>query len=117
LCPITKQWVDLHSAKDIINTRSPNHNYCALVLQHSDDTPNSNSNDRSIDISSATISSDASKNTSLLDQIGLRFGDRTIYYTMLNSDGQQLVRPILQDFVNHMNDIELARQCIIDLCT
>jgi Arginine-tRNA-protein transferase, C terminus len=124
LCPITKQWVDVNQAMEMIDRRSPNHNYCNLTPNDSDDdlaATNESTTTSPITFKTQSEKDEDESQTSFANdmenQIALQVGyEKPISLAMLNGPAKDLVRPIIHDFVRHMgNDIDLAQKFIIDL--
>ena len=124
LCPITKQWVDVDQAKQMIVHSSPNHNYCKLVpnnTDHMDDafagakktatTTSKSQHQKSNDEVQVSVAS------AIENQIALQVGyEKPITLTMLNEPTQEILRPIIQDFIHYMgSNKDLAPKFIIDL--
>jgi arginyl-tRNA--protein-N-Asp/Glu arginylyltransferase len=120
LCPITKQWVDADLAKSIIDTESPDHNYCSLFRNVSQYTNTEDSrhgdNHHKRDVSTSRQHRSRQHSTTGMEHIALYIGnDQSLCLATLSAQGKNLVRPVLQELVDHIG-IDFAVQCGIDLC-
>lgn len=104
LCPTTKKWVDAEVAKTIIQEKSPEHHCCTLFSTPKQDA---------FDTSPGTIHDDG-RLLQNVGQIPLEVGVGTLVTLgMLHPQGQLLVRPLLQEFIDQAGP-ETALQCTVN---
>lgn len=95
LCPETYHWVDADEAKRIMRRDSPVRNCCRLYYS---------------DKNGATHDDDSKD---FIDGLALDVGvDRLVDLSMLQEQGQALVRPLLQEFVKEAGNT-VSRQCTV----
>ena len=93
LCPSTLQWVSAERAKEIIKEKSPIHNCCQLYFE--------------------TDTCEAGDDSVAPAQVSLDVGiGRPVNIDMLSERGQDLIRPLLDDFIREAGT-KAALQCTI----
>jgi arginyl-tRNA---protein transferase len=97
LCPDTFRWIPAEEGQTILDRESPTRNICRL-------SPDSILPEAAVlDVSAIT------------ESIQLYVGiPNHVNVTMLNSNGQEIVRPLLEEFVRHVGP-DVSRQCIVKL--
>lgn len=104
LCPIANQWVDAKVARAIIQKVDPVHHCCTLIPTV---------NGVPTDAPAATTDCECSA-PGAVHQIPMEVGVGTaVTLGMLHPRGQDLVRPLLQDFLDHAGP-EIAVQCSVN---
>ena len=94
----------------MIDRRSPNHNYCKLVPNDTEDMESDFATTIGLmSKSSATFQNEAESDVSLTrdieNRIALLVGyEKPMSLAMLNGHDQKLVRPIKHDFIQHMGN-------------
>lgn len=106
LCPVRKIWVDFDVAKKRLESRSPVRHCC--------------------DLSTPSVGEKDANNEAVMPRKEGHFEDvncvklsiapnsRFVTANMLTDQGQEIVHPILKEFINETG-IEVARRCVIKL--
>jgi len=100
LCPSTFRWVDAKEAQAKLNEESPERHCCTLYVSD----PHI-----SLETQEESHKDEAVKHVSL--DVGL---DSVVTIDMLHENGQEIVRPLLEEFVKHTGP-DLSRRCILKL--
>jgi len=109
LCPVNRTWVDFEHAKKRLELRSPIRHCCDLSTPGQDEK----NGDKKIATSTRGLKSDHVAN---LDCIRLSHTPNTspITVSMLTREGQDILLPILKEFVEETG-FEVAKRCVIKL--
>jgi arginine-tRNA-protein transferase len=109
LCPKTYQWVDATEGQSILDKESPERHCCQLYYDN-------NSKDQQQGVSSKEESSvDNDDVTATIEAIPLHVGlANLVTVNMLHPNGQEIVRPLVQEFVNNVG-VEVSRDCVLKL--
>ena len=103
LCPTTFQWVDAEQASQRLQSTAGEHHICTLV----EDAPPAD-RDSQAGATEPPVSQMA-KNIALDIGAGM-----TVTMDMLQEEGQRVVRPFIEDFVQEAGS-QLSRKCILKL--
>jgi len=123
LCPATYEWVDADRAVALIQRDSPQHNCCRLYYESNENDAAGEDGEKKNNSSNLPSPSRARSppppeavSSSVLASIRLDVGfGRPISIGMLQEQGQELVRPLLEEFVQEASP-ELAKECTVSLC-
>lgn len=117
LCPKTYRWVDAEVAKKTLLRESPEHHCCTLYKEEADEEKNHGG-------SSGSSSSKRSRTQpplplqggeTVVDRIPMEIGaGMLVTIGMLQPEGQDLVRPLLQEFSEQVGPA-MAVQCVVNL--
>lgn len=110
LCPVRGVWVDFEVAKKRLEARSPVRHCCDLS------TPCIREKVANGDINLPSETNQGVENGVNLNCIWLSLApnSRLITLNMLTNEGQDIIRPVLKDFVREIG-FEVATKCIIKL--
>jgi arginyl-tRNA--protein-N-Asp/Glu arginylyltransferase len=120
LCPATGRWVDAAEAQETLHRDSPELHCCTLYKQkpvigdydYADDNNNSSNKDGDGN-ATKVLNPPEHDDEYVLAQIKLDIGIGVpVTLPMLQEEGQDLVRPLLQDFLDQAGH-EIALQCTI----
>ena len=122
LCPTTYRWVDAELAKTILQEDSPEHHCCTLFKESSHDDDDKDASCSSSSKRSRTQASTsslapppASARTGVVERIPMEIGaGMLVTIDMLQPEGQDLVRPLLQAFADEAGP-DAAVQCTVNL--
>jgi hypothetical protein len=114
LCPETCEWIDAEEAKATIQRLSPVHNCCRLAPPSAGITTNTNTNtttnNHSMTLSNTTTASMVAREIPIDVGIG-----NSITVDMLQEQGQDIVRPLLEEFVQEAGP-DIVTKCTIAFC-
>ena len=95
LCPSTLQWVDAQEGQMTLDKESPERHCCRLFL--------------------GEVARDETDETTIMESISLHVGlPDLVTLNMLHPNGQEIVRPLVQEFVEHVGP-EVSRHCVLKL--
>jgi len=116
LCPTTYRWVDAEVAKKTLLRESPEHHCCTLYKEVADEeNNNAGSGSGSSKRSRTQPPLLLQKGRTVVDRIPMEIGaGMLVTIGMLQPEGQDLVRPLLQEFSEQVGPA-MAVQCIINL--
>jgi len=121
LCPTTKKWVDFEVAKPLLENSSPK-DCCTLAVENHKYEPDSEITPTSciLEDDTTTTATSNGSDQNIVNDILIAIGqsnDSTDYshhitVSMLNSYGQKIIVPLIQDFVSAVGPT-VSRRCII----
>lgn len=120
LCPTHHKWVDAHEAQKILSRDSPEHHCCTLYTEGTDPTaaPVTANGTATTTLSSGPPMGQSSITltpTQTLNRVPLIVGGPSaVTLPMLNTSGQDIVRPLLREFIDEVGS-DVAARCTIRL--
>jgi arginine-tRNA-protein transferase len=103
LCPTTHQWVNAEEAKETLLRESPQRHCCTLYI-----------NESSAVSSGVPPGSGVDNTASIMQQVRMEVGiDAPVTIRMLQAQGQELVKPYLEEFVKKAGR-EISLKCIVN---
>ncbi len=122
LCPVRGVWVNFEVAKKKLETRSPIRHCCDFStpdqdekgVKEEDEDEDDHKKEQSKYFSSNGTYSNAIEASLDYVRLSLTPGGTLITVNMLTSEGQDILRPILREFVLETG-FDVARRCVIKL--
>jgi len=122
LCPVNRKWTDFEDVKNRLELLSPVRHCCEFFTSggsNIDEDYNVMQEDESLNMNVATNNGSVGwvvEQKDVLDSIQLNIAPNSIYITlsMLTDEGQNIVRPVLKEFVKETG-AEVAKRCVIKL--
>jgi arginine-tRNA-protein transferase len=103
LCPTTHQWVNAEEAKETLLRESPQRHCCTLYK-----------NESSAVSTGLPLGSGVDNTASIVQQVRMEVGiDAPVTIRMLQAQGQELVKPYLEEFVKKAGR-EISLKCIVN---
>lgn len=112
LCPGRGKWTDFEDAKVRLEARSPIRNCCNVSTPDEEYYGNTKNNNAHVN----SPISDQSEMNATVENILFDIGAGSyLTITMVTDEAQEIVRPLLEDFVKEIGH-DVAAQCIVKLC-
>jgi arginyl-tRNA--protein-N-Asp/Glu arginylyltransferase len=109
LCPKTYQWVDATEGQATLDKESPERHCCQLYKSIN------KSQGAVVVATSEEESVDNDDAVAVMESIPLHVGlANLVTVNMLHPNGQEIVRPLVREFVNHVG-VEASRDCVLKL--